>query len=181
MSRTGPALFAVLVCAAIAAGTAERGRAQAGQGDVSAGIEVLAPEADLLRSVTSVGTKFDGADMNDQPCTTSTGYVDMPGMTKNFTSSGVSGGDEVVVLFQGEWIGGSGRALLRLVIDGIVIVGPGDDAAPFAPHEGTVVATTGFNFTSPRLLFGPHTAKLQWATTGAQVCVDERSMIILHK
>ena len=49
-------------------------------------------------------------------------------------------------MFQGEWIPNTGRALLRLLIDGVIQTGPGDNASPFAAHEGTQDATNGFNF-----------------------------------
>jgi hypothetical protein len=86
-----------------------------------------------------------------------------------------------VVMFTGEWIPNTGRALIRLVVDGVVQAGPGDAASPFSPHEGTVVGTNGFNFITNPLGAGAHTAKIQWSTTGSQVCIDERSMIVMHR
>jgi hypothetical protein len=84
-------------------------------------------------------------------------------------------------MFTGEWIVNTGRALIRLVVDGVVQPGPGDGASAFVPHEGTVVGTNGFNFLTTALAAGGHTAKIQWSTTGSQVCIDERSMIVLHR
>ena len=82
-------------------------------------------------------------------------------------------------MFQGEWIPNTGRALLRLLIDGVVQTGPGDAASPFAAHEGTEDSTNGFNFiTNPQRNAATHTAKIQWASVfGDSICVDERSMV----
>jgi len=67
-------------------------------------------------------------------------------------------------MFQGEWIPNTGRALLRLLIDGVVQSGPGDAASPFAAHEGTPDTTNGFNFiTDLQTNATSHTAKVQWA------------------
>jgi hypothetical protein len=134
--------------------------------------------ADPLKSVAGVLSRFDGVDATDNPCTSSASYVNMPGMSKTFFQSAT---DDVVVMFQGEWISGTGRALLRLTVDNVVQPGPGDGASPFAPHEGSGVATNGFNFISNPIGAGNHTARIQWATTNSQVCVDERSMVVLHR
>ena len=140
----------------------------------AAALAIAAP----LKSVGGTANLFDAVDASDNPCTSSTTFVDMPGMTKTFNQGAT---DEAIVMFTGEWIPNTGRALIRLVIDGVVQSGPGDAASPFAPHEGAVVATNGFNFVSNALGIGNHTAKIQWATTGSQVCIDERSMIVMHR
>ena len=92
----------------------------------------------------------------------------------------------VLALFQGEWFNHD-RALLRLVIDGVVQTGPGDSISPFAADSGDdagviIDETNGFNFISNALRTGvAHTAKIQWASVaGKQICVDERSLIVLR-
>jgi hypothetical protein len=119
-----------------------------------------------MKTVGGVANRFDGVDATDNPCTTSTTFVDMPGMTKTF-NQGAS--DQVIVMFTGEWIPSTGRALIRLVVDGVVQPGPGDAASAFVPHEGTVAGTNGFNFLTTALAAGGHTAKIQWSTTGSHV------------
>jgi len=131
-----------------------------------------------LKSVGGTANLFDAVDATDNPCTSSTAFVDMPGMTKTFFQGST---DEALVMFTGEWISNTGRAMIRLLIDGVVQAGPGDAASPFAPHEGTGVATNGFNFITNALGVGNHTAKIQWSTTGSQICVDERSIIVMHR
>lgn len=152
----------------------------AAQDATAPGTVVSAPE--MLKAVTLVPIgKADAVDATDNPCTASTGYVDMPGMAKTFKLAGTVA-RPVIALFQGEWISGTDRAIIRLVIDGVVQSGPGDSASPFAPHEGSGVATNGFNFISNTIAPGTHTARIQWASvSGGLVCVDERSLIILHK
>jgi hypothetical protein len=179
MLRVKIVLMAFLAVALVAT-TNERGHAQS-QGDLTALTDSFAGDVVLLKAAKAANKRADAVDATDNPCTTSAAFVDLPGMTRAFSIAGRAN-DEVVVLFQGEWIPNTGRALLRLAIDGVVVPGPGDAAAPFAPHEGTGVATEGFNFFTGKLVPGGHTAKIQWASAdGAQVCVDERSMVILHK
>jgi hypothetical protein len=150
--------------------------------------DVTAPGAttsnvEIMKAVGPIAVaKADAVDATDNPCTTAAGFVDMPGMSVTFKFGGTAS-SPVIVLFQGEWIPNVDRALIRLVIDNVVQSGPGDGASPFAPHEGTIVATNGFNFISDSL--APkvaHTAKIQWSSVGGgAVCVDERSLIVLHK
>jgi hypothetical protein len=129
-------------------------------------------------------TRFNGIDQHDQPCTTSTTYVAMPGMTVSFRNR-QSADQHVVVLFQGEWFN-QDRALIRLVIDGVVQRGPGGNAAPFAADSGNdagsvIDETNGFNFISDAVAPGPHLAQIFWASVGgAPICVDERSLIVEH-
>jgi hypothetical protein len=141
-----------------------------------------APSIDVLKAVSTVQVgKADAVDATDNPCTTSTAFVDIPVMAKSFKIAGAVS-VPVIVLFQAEWIPNSDRALIRLTIDGVVQSGPGDAGSPFAPHEGTGVATNGFNFISDAVAPGVHTARIQWASVGGgSICVDERSLIVLHK
>jgi hypothetical protein len=117
----------------------------------------------------------------DLVCTSSSVYVDMPSMKVTFKTHGPP--NPAIVLFQGEWhVKGSAIAALRLVIDNVVQTGPGDDNSPFAAHSGSRFETNGFNFISNVLRSGTHTAKIQWATRSAgQACVNERTMIVLHR
>jgi hypothetical protein len=129
---------------------------------------------------------FSARDANDEQCTTSTAYVDMPGMSVSFTISGTAK-RHVVALFQGEWFNND-RALARVVVDGVVQTGPGDSASPMALDSGndagsSVDQTNGFNFITDNL--APrvrHTLTVQWASVGGgSICVDERSLIVLRR
>ena len=144
--------------------------------------------AGLALAVSSSGSgrvgAFDSAAAygeQDLVCTSSSAYVDMPSMTVTFTTHGPP--NPAIVLFQGEWhVSGSAIAALRLVIDNVVQTGPGDNNSPFAAHSGSRFETNGFNFISNILRSGSHTAKIQWATRSAgQACVNERTMIVLHR
>jgi hypothetical protein len=117
----------------------------------------------------------------DTQCTTSTAYAAIPGTSVRFGGSG-----KVVAMFQSEWFNND-RALIRLVIDGTVQSGPGDDGSPFAANSGndagsSIDMTNGFNFISDTLGPGPHRATIFWASVGGgQICVDERSLVVLSK
>jgi hypothetical protein len=120
-------------------------------------------------------------DQNDNQCTTSTTYVLMPGTSITFSGRG-----RVVAMFQAEWFNND-RALLRLVVDGNVQSGPGDDGSPFAANSGNdagsaIDMTNGFNFISDPLGLGSHTVRIFWASVGGgQICVDERSLVVLSR
>jgi hypothetical protein len=121
----------------------------------------------------------------DFQCTTSTAYVPMPGMTVTFAIAGTINRN-VLALFQGEFFNND-SALARVVVDGNVQPGPGDAVSPFALDSGNgagsaIDQTNGFNFITNKLSPGvTHTLTLQWASVGGnQVCVDERSLIVLR-
>uniref|UniRef100_B8HQX2 Uncharacterized protein n=1 Tax=Cyanothece sp. (strain PCC 7425 / ATCC 29141) TaxID=395961 RepID=B8HQX2_CYAP4 len=137
-----------------------------------------APRSPVPGTQTSGGiTRFTAIDQTQDVCTSSSSYVNMPGMTVNFTKTGNT---PVIVMFQGEWAS-KGRALLRLVINDVVQPGPGDNNSPFSAHEDSVYSTNGFNFISRLLPAGTHTARIQWAALSGSVCVDERSMVVLYR
>jgi len=156
--------------------------AQRGGGDAT-GPSELGTEVPLKSVSGAVLNKFDAIDATDNPCTTSTAFVDMPGMTKTYSQGGTTGNSRSIVMFQGEWIPNTGRAELRLLVDGVVQSGPGDSASPFAATEGADDRTAGFNFITDAQTNGiSHTAKIQWASVfGDSICVDERSLAILHR
>jgi len=171
---------AALVAVFVRSGSAQR----AAGGDETAPSELGASPQPLKSVSNGVLSRFDAIDATDNPCETSTTFVDMPGMTKTYSQGGPVGGkSRSIVMFQGEWIPNTGRALLRLLIDGVIQTGPGDNASPFAAHEGTQDATNGFNFiTNQQTNAASHTAKIQWASVfGDSICVDERSLVILHR
>src|SRR5262245_47294193 len=92
--------------------------AQWGAADQSAPRDAqVLPMIAPLKSVGGTANLFDAVDATDNPCTSSTTFVDMPGMTKTFTQGST---DEAIVMFTGEWIPNTGRALIRLLIDGVV-------------------------------------------------------------
>ncbi len=126
-------------------------------------------------------SKFDGVDEIVNVCTTTTTFTTMPAMTRMFTLGG-SVNDEVVAMFQGflelDTSGGAfDTGFLRLTIDGAQ-QGPGVIPVIGAGERGT----HGFNWQSKALTPGSHTARVQWRTDlGGSLCVDARSLIVLHK
>jgi hypothetical protein len=173
----------VLAIAAAALMWSQQGNAGAAAGDPTRPGVAVGPAATPGVQFSGSASRWDAIDQTDNPCTASTGYVDMPGMSVAFTSG--TAHQRIIIMFQGEWIGGIDRALIRAVVDGVPLSGPGDAGAPFAPHEGTGVATNGFNFISddvPSSLFHPHhIVKIQWASVGGEsVCIDERSLVVLR-
>lgn len=108
-------------------------------------------------------------------------FSNMPGMTRTFTIGG-STSEEVVVTFQASWSGSAiqfDTAFVRLTIDGAVQ--PTNNAVPiFAGADGTY--THGFTWISGPLAPGGHTARVQWRTDlGSSFCVDDRTLVVLHK
>jgi len=131
--------------------------------------------------VNQLVTHWHAINQTDEPCTTSTTYAPIPGTSVKYTGSG-----KVIAMFQGEWFNND-RALIRLVIDGVVQSGPGDDSSPIAANSGndagsSIDMTNGFNFISDSLTSGTHTVEIDWASVGGgQICVDERSLVVLAK
>lgn len=125
--------------------------------------------------------RFKGIDGTGFVCTTSTTFVDMPGTAQNFTTSKKN---RVVALFTGEFgsLAAGETASIQLVIDGIPQKGPGANGQEFPITNGTDGNQAGgFNFISQTLLAGTHTAVIRWRVlSGTEVCVDERSFIILY-
>jgi hypothetical protein len=125
--------------------------------------------------------RFDGVDEIVFKCTRSTTFVNMPQMRRDFTVGGAVS-DEVVAMFQGALsLDASGgvfdSGFLRLTIDGVE-QSPGTVPAIAADESGT----HGFNWQTSPLTPGAHTARVQWRTDlGSHLCVDARSLIVLHK
>ena len=128
---------------------------------------------------------FSSKNSTDTQCTTSTSFVDIPGMSVTFTIPGTAR-QTVLALFQGEWFN-SDRALARIVVNGFVVPGPGDNLSPMALDSGNdagsvVDETNGFNFITNPIKPGVKTLKVQWASVGGKtICVDERSLIVERK
>jgi hypothetical protein len=125
-------------------------------------------------------TKFDGTDEIVEACTTSTNWVNMPQMTRTFTVGGTTSAS-VASMFQGSLSLDSSHqfdtGFIRLTIDGNA-QSPGTIPA-IAPGER---GTHGFNWASAALTTGSHTARVQWRTDlGSSLCVDARSLLVLHR
>jgi hypothetical protein len=178
------AVFAAFALAIAAAALVwSQGGGAAAGGDATKPGAALSPTSTPGLQVSGAVSRWHAIDQTDNPCTSSQAYVDMPGMTVHFATSTLH--QRYIIEVVGEWIGGSDRALLRAVVDGFVVTGPGDGGAPFAPHEGTGVATNGYTFISddvPTNPFHPaHTVTIQWASVGGgPVCIDERSLVVFH-
>jgi hypothetical protein len=156
---------------------------------IAASVEEVAAQQTNIRRSAPV-KKFSGAEEVVFECTTSdstAGFVDMPGMKRNFTLAG-SGMDAVVVMFHGTASLALGAGLttdtgyVQLQIDGVV-QSPGNEV-PFISTESStpLIAAYSFTWQSKRLSPGPHTALIQWRTDlGSEFCVDARTLIILHR
>jgi hypothetical protein len=139
-------------------------------------VSTVAVEAAVRRSAPI--SRFDGIDEIVEACTTGTTFAQMPQMVRRFSVGG-SANEEVVAMFQGS-LSLSGDPLdtgfIRLTIDG---VGQTPGVVP-AIGEGER-GTHGFNWQSAPLSPGIHRARVQWRTDlGGTLCVDARSLIILH-
>jgi hypothetical protein len=132
-------------------------------------------------------SQFSGVDEIVEQCTSATSYTNMPQMTRTFTLGG-SVNDEVVAMFQGSLsldssAGSFDTGFIRLKIDGVT-QSPGTIPVIRARGSGsaTEIGTHGFNWQSQPLPPGSHTARVQWRTElGSNLCVDARSLIVLHK
>lgn len=131
-------------------------------------------------------SKFDGVDGIEFKCTTGTGFVIMQDMTRTFTLPAGSPAS-VVVMFNGALNLSSSAAdtgFLRLTVDSQV-VGPGDQVPAIGTETGNPEAEEdghGFTWQTKPLAPGIHTARILWRTDGgSRLCVDARSLIILHK
>jgi hypothetical protein len=138
---------------------------------------VAARAVPILRSAPV--NRFDGADAVIQRCTTASNFVNMPGMSRTFTVGG-SVNNAVMAMFQGSLDLSGGQfdtGFIRLTIDGVQQT-PGEVPA-IAPGER---GTHGFNWQSKPLAPGSHTARVQWRTDlGGTLCVDARSLMVLHR
>lgn len=149
-------------------------------GVVSIGLVTgLVAQAAISRSAPI--SRFDGVDEIVEKCTNATSFVNMPQMKTTFTLGG-GVNDEVAAMFQGSLrLDDSGGAFdtgfLRLTVDGQA-QSPGDVPA-LAPGDR---GTHGFNWQTEPLTPGSHEARVQWRTDlGGELCVDARSLIVLHK
>jgi hypothetical protein len=124
-------------------------------------------------------TRFDGVDEVIEQCTTTQNFVNVPQMVKTFTVSGAPA--SVAVLFTGTFSLGNNppfdTGFLRLTIDGQQQT-PGE--VPAIPQASR--GARGFNWQTAPLSVGTHTARVQWRTDlGNTLCVDARSLLVLHR
>jgi hypothetical protein len=124
--------------------------------------------------------RFDGVSEGIGVCTTTTTFIDIPAMSKSFTVSGKVKA-AVVVMFQGSIVQNGTSPVdagsIRLLVDGVVQ--QPDSVRVTSNHQG---GTNGFNFVTTVLRPGTHTARIQWETDqGGAMCIDSRSLVILHK
>jgi hypothetical protein len=124
----------------------------------------------------AVVRRLTGVQATDIVCTTSFPFVDMPGMSITFTVT--RGPDEVGILFQGQFLGGSSaaaRSIIAFLVDGV-------QTPAFIMGEGTVPGSHGMNWVSTPLAAGTHTVTVQWHSfpSGEQICIEDRSLILLR-
>jgi hypothetical protein len=139
-------------------------------------VSAVVAEAAVTRSAPI--NKFNGVDEIVEACTTGRSFGSMPQMARSFSVGG-SASEEVVVMFQGS-LSLSGDPLdtgfIRLLIDDVEQT-PGVVPAIGAGERGT----HGFNWQSAPLSPGSHRARVAWRTDlGGTLCVDARSLIVLH-
>lgn len=130
-----------------------------------------------------------GATTGSQACTTSTPFVVMPDTT--FTFEAKEG--TAVFMFQGQFGGFTSsdavRPVVQLKVDGqvvgLAVLGSDvrDLPTPSLPTP-TVSGVTTFGYNAFTTLdAGTHTASVEWHTfpAGTTICVEERSLIVLHR
>jgi hypothetical protein len=136
----------------------------------------------IATTVSNVATgKADAVTAGDRVCTAAPFDHDMPGMSKTFSFGGTKA-RPVLVFFQGEFgqLTEGAEVSVGLSIDGVRNQEMSVDSR--SSGEPDEFETHGFNWVSGPLAPGTHTAKLQWADNGAGPgCVDDRSLIILHR
>jgi hypothetical protein len=134
-------------------------------------------------AVTGTAGKFSGTRAVVNQCSITGAFTTIPGMVQTFVLGGTTS-DEVVVTFQASWSGVAQQfdtAFVRLTIDGAVQ--PTNVSVPiFGGSQGTGTYTHGFTWISSSLAPGSHTARIQWRTDlGSTFCVDDRSLVVLHR
>jgi hypothetical protein len=155
-----------------------------------ASVFVLAQSAVPSVAGTSVGSgvidRFSGVQVTSLPdytCTSSASstedpFEDMAGMALKLRTGG-----PIVVMFQGQFGGfestPDARAILRIVVDGEIV----GSAVAIGSDVGGKLLTFGFNAFSRPLRPGRHEVKVLWHTfpEGSTSCVEERSLIVLHR
>lgn len=133
--------------------------------------------------------KFDATNIiagGQDICTTSTAFVDIPGMSQTFNMNGVGG---AVTFFQGRWFTDTGqpaRVRIRHVVDTV----PADEdpgvwtlqGGTLTGPPGIINGSSGMNFFDTPLTQGPHVITIQWRSQfGQQICVGRRTLIVLHR
>jgi hypothetical protein len=159
-------------------------------GLMAASAEEAASQTNFQRNAPI--SKFSGVEEIVNECTTSdstAGFVDMPGMTRNFTLGGNTS-EEVIVMFHAaatftldptEPPGSLDTGFVQLEIDGAV-QSPGNQIEFIGTGVPSLI-TGAYSFTwqSAPLTPGSHTALIRWRTDlGSEFCVNGRTMIILH-
>jgi len=147
---------------------------------VLAGLVSAAVAIAAATTRTGAVTKFDGVDEIVNVCTSSTTFVNMPQMSRTWTQGG-TGTTSVAVTFSGalSFLGAQSfdTGFVRLQVDGTQ-QRPGEVPAIGAGESGA----QSFTFQSAPLGAGSHTARIQWRTDlGSQLCVDARSLVVLHR
>src|SRR5688500_17310715 len=144
----------------------------------------------LHRALTITGaggiTDFDGiqvaaTESGTEDCTSSTTFVEMPKTRFSFSSKG----GDAVFMFQGQFGAFTSTApnspILRLVVDGEIV---GLGVVGSLLNGANQIQTFGYNAFST-LARGEHEAWVEWHTFAsggaATSCVEDRSLIVLHK
>ena len=130
-------------------------------------------------------TDFDGiqvgaTEAGTEDCTSSTTFVEMPKTKFSFSSKG----GDAVFMFQGQFGAFTSTAgnspILRLVVDGNIV---GLGVVGSLLNGANQIQTFGYNAFAT-LERGEHEAWVEWHTFGGAApisCVEDRSLIVLHK
>ncbi len=110
--------------------------------------------------------------------TSSTSFVDLPGLATSFSIPTGKHGD-VIIQFSGE-VNSPSALYVRTVVDGSVADpnNAGNGPQVFWGVNGGAT-TQGFNFYKFGLVAGSHTVKLQWRGLSGSQFMSYRSMIVL--
>jgi hypothetical protein len=120
---------------------------------------------------------FNGVQELESTCTSSEPFEEMAGMSLLLRTRG-----PLVAMFQGQFgafeTTAGARVVINIEVDGEIL----GSARAIGADVGTQLVTFGFNAFSRPLAPGPHRVKVTWHTfpAGARVCVEERSLIVLH-
>lgn len=111
------------------------------------------------------------------------GIAEGPPLSVTFNLDGVRD-ERILAMFSATFGQGSGqspgRSIIRLLIDGVIQKIGAAEAVNV--HDGDPISLGAFNFISAPLAPGTHTAVIQWRSAfGDSVCVDQRSLTILHR
>ncbi len=118
--------------------------------------------------------------------TTSTAYVDVPGMSSTFTEGGTV--TRCVVVQYTAYVfaatGGTALMYVRALLDGVTVASPTEtqfDGDSDEEGDGRWARSHAFNFVFPSVTPGGHTIKIQWRSfDGGTIFTHRRTLLVSH-